>query len=25
VLRRWHIFPSLGPAPRDCIMCAKVR
>jgi hypothetical protein len=24
-LRRWHIAPTLGPEPRDCIMCAKVR
>jgi len=25
VLRRWHIAPNLGPAPRDCLVCAKVR
>jgi len=25
VLRRWHTCPTLGPEPRDCIVCAKVR
>ena len=25
VLRRWHVAPTLGPEPRDCIVCAKVR
>jgi len=25
VLRRWHTAPNLGPEPRDCIVCAKVR
>ena len=25
VLRRWHICPNLGPEPRDCIVCAKVK
>ncbi len=25
LLRRWHVFPNLGPDPRDCIVCAKVR
>ncbi|MSU71119.1 MAG: N-acetyltransferase [Opitutus sp.] len=25
VLRRWHVCPTLGPEPRDCIVCAKVR
>ena len=25
VLRRWHIGPNLGPEPRDCIACAKVK
>lgn len=25
VLRRWHSCPTLGPEPRDCIVCAKVR
>ncbi|MBL9188052.1 MAG: GNAT family N-acetyltransferase [Opitutaceae bacterium] len=25
ILRRWHIAPTLGPEPRDCIVCAKVR
>lgn len=25
VLRRWHVCPNLGPEPRDCIVCAKVR
>lgn len=25
VLRRWHHCPTLGPEPRDCIVCAKVR
>ena len=25
VLRRWQICPTLGPEPRDCIVCAKVK
>ena len=25
ILRRWHVAPTLGPEPRDCIVCAKVR
>lgn len=25
VLRKWHSCPTLGPEPRDCIVCAKVR
>ena len=25
ILRRWHVCPTLGPEPRDCIVCAKVR
>ena len=25
VLRRWHVCPTLGPEPRDCVVCAKVR
>ena len=25
VLRRWHICPTLGPEPRDCVVCAKVK
>ena len=25
VLRRWHVCPNIGPEPRDCIICAKVR
>jgi [ribosomal protein S5]-alanine N-acetyltransferase len=25
VLRRWHVCPNIGPDPRDCIICAKVR
>ncbi len=25
VLRRWHMSPTLGPEPRDCIVCAKVK
>ena len=25
ILRRWHICPTLGPAPRDCTVCAKVK
>jgi [ribosomal protein S5]-alanine N-acetyltransferase len=24
-LRRWHTCPTLGPEPRDCVVCAKVR
>ena len=25
VLRRWHLCPTLGPEPRDCVVCAKVK
>ena len=25
VLHRWHVCPTLGPEPRDCIVCAKVK
>lgn len=25
VLRRWHVAPTLGPEPRDCVAYAKVR
>ena len=25
VLRRWQVFPNLGPAPRDCVFYAKVK
>lgn len=25
ILRRWYVAPTLGPEPRDCIVCAKVR
>jgi RimJ/RimL family protein N-acetyltransferase len=25
VLRRWQVCPAIGPAPRDCVVCAKVR
>jgi hypothetical protein len=25
VLRRWHVAPNIGPAPRDCIVCARVK
>ena len=25
ILRRWQMCPTLGPEPRDCIVCAKVR
>lgn len=25
VLRRWHTCPTLGPEPRDCVVCAKVK
>lgn len=25
VLRRWHVCPTLGPEPRDCVVCARVR
>ena len=25
VLRRWAVFPNLGPEPQDCIVCAKVK
>ncbi len=25
ILRRWHTCPTLGPEPRDCTVCAKVK
>ncbi len=25
VLRRWHVCPTLGDEPRDCVVCAKVK
>lgn len=25
VLRRWHSCPTLGPEPRDCVVCAKIK
>jgi ribosomal-protein-alanine N-acetyltransferase len=25
VLRRWHVCPTVGPEPRDCIVCAKAK
>jgi len=25
LLRRWHVCPTLGPEPRDCLVYAKVR
>ncbi len=25
LLRRWHVAPNLGPEPRDCILCARVK
>ena len=25
LLRRWHVCPTIGPEPRDCVVCAKVR
>ncbi len=25
LLRRWHTCPTLGPEPRDCIVCAKTK
>ena len=25
VLRRWSVSPNIGPEPRDCIVCAKVK
>ena len=25
VLRRWLVSPTLGPEPRDCVVCAKVK
>lgn len=25
ILRRWHTCPTLGPEPRDCVVCAKVK
>ncbi|MBL9200596.1 MAG: GNAT family N-acetyltransferase [Opitutaceae bacterium] len=25
ILRRWHVAPTIGPEPRDCLVCARVR
>ncbi len=25
LLRRWHVCPTIGPEPRDCVVYAKVR
>lgn len=25
VLRRWHVCPTLGSGPRDCVVCARVK
>ncbi|OAM88467.1 GNAT family N-acetyltransferase [Termitidicoccus mucosus] len=25
ILRRWHVCPTIGPEPRDCITCARTR
>ena len=25
ILRRWHVAPNLGPEPRDCVVCARVK
>ena len=25
VLRRWHVCPTIGLEPRDCVVCAKVK
>lgn len=25
VLHRWQVCPTLGPEPRDCVVCAKVK
>jgi len=25
VLRRWHVCPTIGPEPRDCIVCARTK
>ena len=25
ILRRWHVAPTIGPEPRDCVVCAKVK
>jgi ribosomal-protein-alanine N-acetyltransferase len=25
VLRRWHTCPTIGPEPRDCIVCARAK
>lgn len=25
ILRRWHVCPTLGPEPRDCVVCARTR
>jgi [ribosomal protein S5]-alanine N-acetyltransferase len=25
ILRRWQVFPNLGPEPRDCVFYAKVK
>lgn len=25
ILRRWHVCPTIGMEPRDCVACAKVK
>ena len=25
ILRRWHVCPTIGPEPRDCIICARTK
>jgi len=25
ILRRWHVCPTIGPEPRDCIVCARTK
>ena len=25
LLKRWHVAPNIGPEPRDCILCSKVK
>ena len=25
VLRRWFVFPNLGPEPHDCVVCARTK
>jgi ribosomal-protein-alanine N-acetyltransferase len=25
VLRRWQVCPTIGPEPRDCVVCARTR